>query len=188
MGFERVLYIRPSRYHVSNNRHCIKGIYFISFGPKAVRLKEKSIASEIIAVSCGPKQCQVMACAFILLVTLRPIHILPTCQNKVITPPPPTGDTAHCSGGGSRQSHPRDGGGGGVRTVATISRGKDHSQAGTAGENRPAHSWEAGGPTHPLSTPPPLVTALFPPPTPPPPNYRPLTTTVHRLVRWSLGY
>jgi len=27
---------------------------------EAVRLKEKSIASEIIAVSCGPSQCQVL--------------------------------------------------------------------------------------------------------------------------------
>jgi len=27
---------------------------------EAVRLKEKNIASEIIAVSCGPTQCQVL--------------------------------------------------------------------------------------------------------------------------------
>jgi len=29
---------------------------------EAVRLKEKSVASEIIAVSCGPAQCQVFVC------------------------------------------------------------------------------------------------------------------------------
>lgn len=29
---------------------------------EAVRLKEKKIASEIIAVSCGPQQCQVSQC------------------------------------------------------------------------------------------------------------------------------
>jgi len=29
---------------------------------EAVRLKEKNIASEIVAVSCGPAQCQVLMC------------------------------------------------------------------------------------------------------------------------------
>ena len=28
---------------------------------EAVRLKEKNIASEIVAVSCGPPQCQVLS-------------------------------------------------------------------------------------------------------------------------------
>ena len=44
-------------------RLCFNNFFFFSsllFVPKAVRLKEKSVASEIVAVSCGPKQCQVM--------------------------------------------------------------------------------------------------------------------------------
>jgi len=42
---------------------------------EAVRLKEKNIASEIIAVSCGPPQCQVLIClhkcAFVVIVEIR---------------------------------------------------------------------------------------------------------------------
>ena len=30
---------------------------------EAVRLKEKKIAKEIVAVACGPQQCQVINCA-----------------------------------------------------------------------------------------------------------------------------
>ena len=40
---------------------------------EAVRLKEKNIASEIIAVSCGPPQCQVLIC-FIIIIIIKFIY------------------------------------------------------------------------------------------------------------------
>lgn len=36
---------------------------------EAVRLKEKNIASEIVAVSCGPPQCQVIYYCYYLLLS-----------------------------------------------------------------------------------------------------------------------
>lgn len=36
---------------------------------EAMRLKEKKIASEVIAVSCGPPQCQVSICVLCVVVS-----------------------------------------------------------------------------------------------------------------------
>ena len=103
---------------------------------QAVRLKEKKIASEIVAVSCGPQQCQVRS-------NVNTIFGHSDVCVRVLA-----GDAPHCSSNGCRQGGAC--GGSGARESAAARSGQDFSQADRTREGRPCATGEAGEttPTH----------------------------------------
>ena len=121
---------------------------------EAVRLKEKKLVKEIIAVSCGPAQCQVLGglerggapssgsegeggWGSALLGPLwarSPVKPL-LCL---------AGDNPHCSGHGCRPGHPRGGASCRSKSSGAPAGGSGPGQAGREGEGGPGAAGKAG--------------------------------------------